>query len=56
MKYVEVLISRVHKVKGCHAYVALCQRIMNKAPVLNATSMKSEENAAGFRSFHVLGR
>jgi len=42
--------------EGLHAYVAVCQRIVNKAPVLNVTSMKSEENATGFRSFHILGR
>jgi len=56
IKYVQVSSSRVHTVEGRHAYGAVCQRIANKAPVLNVTSMKSEENATGFRSFHVLGR
>jgi hypothetical protein len=43
------------KVKGCHARVAVSQRIANETSVFNMTSMKSEGNSAGFRSFHVLG-
>jgi len=54
MQYVYVSSSHAHTVKGCHADVEVCQRIANKAPVLNVTGMKSEENATSFMSFHVL--